>query len=187
MALPDAVRGVAAAARLARGDARGIELLDLSVEGFWRSFQAVLWIMPLHAVILLAVTHTAAEADLPISWTGEYVSLLARFALSPLVALVLARLLGLGRRFVALVTASNWASVLQSAFLAVSFLLISLLPEEDRPTLQFVVFAMSLTYGWFVARSALATTGLMAFSFVLADIVTSLWIDQLLDRLLQLG
>jgi hypothetical protein len=36
-------------------------------------------------------------------------------------------------------------------------------------------------------RSALATTGLIAFGFVLADVVSSLWLDQMLDRLLQLG
>jgi hypothetical protein len=187
VAIADAMRGFAAASLLARGNARGIELLDLSVEGFWRSFQAVLWIVPLHALVMLALTHTAADAEIPIPWTAEYISLLARFALFPLVALLLTRILGLTQRYVPLITACNWAAVLQSAFLAISLLLISLLPEPDRPMLQFFAFAATLVYSWFVMRAALATTGLIAFGFVLADMVSSLWLDQLLDRLLQLG
>ena len=187
VAIADAVRGVAAASQLARGNAQGIELLDVSIEGFWRSFQAVLWIVPFHTLIILALTHTSAEAETPVPWTGEYISLMVRFALFPLVALLLTRILGLTQRYVPLVAACNWASVLQSAFLAISLLLISLLPEADRPMLQFVCFSATLVYSWFVMRSALATTGLIAFGFVLADVVSSLWLDQLLDRLLQLG
>lgn len=187
MAIVDAVRGFAAASTLARGDARGIDMLDLSIGGFWRSFQAVLWLVPLHALLLLILTHTAADAAVPIDWTSEFVSLFARFALFPVVAMALTRLMGLTARFVPLVTASNWASVLQGAFLVAALLLVSLLPEETRPMLQFIAFAMTMAYGWFVTRSALATTGTVAFGFVLADFLTSMLLDQVLERLFQVG
>ncbi len=185
MALADAVRGFAAATILARGDARGIDLLDLSVGGFWRSFQAVLWLVPLHALLLVVLARSAESGLVAVDWTTEFVSLFARFALFPLVALLLTRLMGLTGRFVALVTASNWASVLQGGFLVAALLLISLLPPDSRPMLQFIAFATTMVYGWFVARSALQTTGVVAFGFVLADFLSSLVLDQLLDRLLQ--
>ena len=185
MALADAVRGFAASSILARGDARGIELLDLSVGGFWRSFQAVLWLVPLHALLLVVLTRSSEAGTAGIDWAVELVSLFARFALFPLVALVLTRLMGLTARFVALVTASNWASVLQGGFLVAALLLISLLPADSRPMLQFAAFATTMVYGWFVARSALQTTGAVAFGFVLADFLSSLVLDQVLDRIFQ--
>ncbi|WP_027135522.1 hypothetical protein [Geminicoccus roseus] len=183
MALADAVRGFTAASILARGDARGIDVLDLSVGGFWRSFQAVLWLVPLHALLLLVLTRSAEGDAVAIDWTAEYVSLFARFALFPLVALLLTRLMGLTARFVPLVTAANWASVLQGGFLVTALLLISLLPPDSRPMLQFFAFAATMVYGWFVARSALQTSGAIAFGFVLADFLSSLVLDQMLDRL----
>lgn len=184
MAIADAVRGFAAASVLARGDARGIELLDLSVGGFWRSFQAVLWLLPLHALLLTVLTRSAEADAAAIDWGTEFLSLFARFALFPVVALVLTRLTGLTARFVPLVTASNWASVLQGGFLVTALLLVSLLPEDSRPLLQFLAFAATMIYGWFVARSALQTSGGIAAGFVLADFLSSLLLDQMLDRLL---
>ncbi|WP_159716577.1 hypothetical protein [Geminicoccus flavidas] len=183
MAIADAVRGFAAASVLARGDARGIELLDLSVGGFWRSFQAVFWLVPLHGLLLFVLSRSDETGLVEIDWTSEYVSLFARFAMFPLLALVLTRLLGLTSRYVPLVTAANWASVLQGAFLAAAILLISLLPPDARGMPQFIAFAATMVYGWFVVRSALRTTGGVAFGFVLADFLSSLLLDQLLDRL----
>jgi hypothetical protein len=183
VAIADAVRGLAAASILARGNARGIEVLDLSVGGFWRSFQAVLWLVPLHALMLLVLTRSVQDEAAVIDWTGEYVSLFARFALFPLVALVLVRLMGLTARYVPLVTAANWASVLQGSFLVAALLLISLLPPDSRPMLQFFAFAATMIYGWFVVRSALQTTGGVAVGFVLADFLSSLLLDQVLDQL----
>jgi hypothetical protein len=139
--------------------------------------------VPLHALIILVLTRSAEGGGAPIDWTAEFVSLFARFALFPLVALVLTRLTGLTARFAALVTASNWASVLQGGFLVAALLLTSLLPPDSRPMLQFAAFATTMAYGWFVARSALRTTGMTAFGFVLADFLSSLVLDQMLDRL----
>ena len=183
MAIADAARGLSAAVAFARGDARGMDLLDLSVEGFWRSFQAVFWLIPLHVLLLFVLERTSPDAGATIAWTVEIVSLFARFALFPLVALLLTRLMGLTARFVPLVTASNWSSVLQGAFLAATLLAISLLPPDSRPMLQFAAFAATMVYGWFVTRTALQTTGTIAFGFVLADFLSSLLLDQILDRL----
>ena len=146
MAIADAVRGFAAASVLARGDARGIDLLDLSVGGFWRSFQAVLWLVPLHALMLFVLSRSNGSGPVEIDWPAEMVSLCARFALFPLLALLLTRLMGLTARYVPLVTAANWASVLQSGFLALALLLISLLPGDARAMPQFIALAATLVY-----------------------------------------
>ena len=179
----DAMQGFLAASTLARGDARGIDLLDLSVGGFWRSFQAVLWLVPLHALLLVVLSRSVGPDATSVSWATEFVSLFARFGLFPVVAMMLTRVTGLTQRFVPLVVASNWTSLLQGAFLAASLLLISLLPPDSRAMLQFAAFAVTMAYSWFVTRTALQTTGIIAFGFVLADFLSSVVLDQLLDRL----
>ena len=186
MVLADASRGVTAALILAKLDPRGMEAFDLSVGGFWRSFQAIVWLLPVHGVLLMSLARIAGDPA-AVDWTGEYVSLLVRFAFYPILAMILTRLTGLGGRFVPLVVAANWASVIQGVFITCALLLVSLLPPDARGPLQVTAFLASMAYGWFVTRTALSTNGLTAFGFVLADFLSALVLDQVIERLLQLG
>ena len=102
----------------------------------------------------------------------------------PLVALVLTRLLGLDRNYVALIVAHNWSAVLQmAAFLAV--ILLGLILPAGLGTLLVTLTTLAiLVYQWFVIRTALQTTGGIALMLLLVDLVITTIISAGADRVL---
>lgn len=164
----EVVRSLFGAWRLARLDPSGMGHLNLSVEGFWRSFFAAVLVAPGYA-LLVAQDLLAREEEVSPIWAllVETLGYVVGWAAFPVAALVLAQLLGLSRNYAALIIAVNWAQVLQIgaflAALALGFVLGSLV----------VVLATGaiLFYQWFVIRTALDTSAGIAIAFVLVDLL----------------
>ncbi|MDF1585666.1 hypothetical protein [Marinimicrococcus flavescens] len=145
---------------LARQNTRGMELFDLSVEGFFRSFMAALVAAPVYLLLTIDRYQTAGmPAELGSVVALETVSYALSWIAFPLVAILLTRLLGLGHRYVPLIVAGNWAAVLQVGFFLVALLLSAILPPAMRALLLFAATVAVLLYQWFVIRTALGTTG----------------------------
>jgi len=101
--------------RLMMGRPDGAQLLDISADGFWNSFFAMLVAMPPMAVGWVAMANEiggdAFGTRLGVVLRLAFVDL-ATWVL-PLVALgAAARLVGIAPRYVAYVVASNWGSVI---------------------------------------------------------------------------
>ena len=47
------LQSLRAAVRFARFDARGLQLFDITLDGYWRSFAAALLVLPLSAIVQL--------------------------------------------------------------------------------------------------------------------------------------
>lgn len=180
-------RALAASLLLARGRTEGMGLFDLSVEGFWRSFIAGVLIIPGY---LLLVVDQYARAPLPAEpgtiAAVEALSYALGFVAFPLAAAGLTWFLGLGRRYVPLIVASNWATLPQ-----VGLMLAALVVGVVLPPLRSVLFALAalatLVYQWFVVRTALETTTGTALAFVAADTVISLALNVMANALLGVG
>ena len=118
---------------------------------------------------------------------AESLAYLAGWIAFPIAAVFLSRLLGLGGRYVPLIVAANWSSVLQITLYALVVLAGLALPRGLRTLLLFGTTVAVLVYQWFVIRSALRTSSGIAFALVVIDVLLSMAVSRTLDGLLQPG
>lgn len=171
--------------RLACFDENGLSYFNISVEGFWRSFFAALLLAPIY---ILSVGQDILTPEGGFSfWVllVHFFTYVAGLVMFPLVAFLVTDLIGLGHRFTALVVAVNWSSILAFGLLTVSITFFSLLQQPALGDLiLFVILTGLIVYHWFVIKTALETTTLIAIAFVLFDAVLGAMLHQLADRLL---
>jgi hypothetical protein len=162
---------------------------DVSVDGFWRSFAAVLLVAPSYVFAVLADRHMAAGDPLAVAETGmsllvhNGIGLLLDWAALPLILALIARPLGIGRRYGAFVVARNWCAVLAAIpFGAIGLLLVlGVLGDELASVLMFVALIVVLRYNYVIARRSLDATLGFAIGIVVLDFVVSLTLALSLD------
>ncbi len=141
---------------LVKGDAQGFRLLDLSDRGVTRSFWAYLWCLPAMAVAWNWLRLSYLHASPPGSHAG--LPFILRLALIeainwiiPLVLIaVLCLMLGLARKFPAIVVTMNWLSIPFAYASAVLMLGVTLLPAAGH---LFAILEMALLFGSVVCSS----------------------------------
>ena len=156
--------------RMMRFDASGMNWFNLTLDGFWRSFFAAVPVAPFFALLVyLDPFREAGTTD-----TGSAILLTAAvyaigWAIVPVAAVFVTRLLGLSHGYVPLVVAYNWTSVPQIVLQAVVGLIsgLGLLPPGLAGILLFVAVVYILVYEWFVIRTALRTTTATAIGIVI--------------------
>lgn len=169
---------------LARLDTGGMRLLDLTVEGFWKSFTGPLLAAPAFALLVAdRYARTGLPAGLaavvPLEAVGYCLGLVA----FPIAAIFLTRLLGLTDRYVPLIVAGNWSTVPQAALLLAAITVANLAPGLAALLVPLAGLA-ALAYSWFVVRTALATTASVAAGLVVVDVLMGVGIDRVMDMLL---
>lgn len=168
------MKGIAAslrgALRLAARDPRGLEYLDLSVAGFWRSFLAAAVALPLFLMERRAAQGVVAALD-PGRETPPLAAELTVYALGwPLAALVLLGLcwlLGKTDRFAVLVIALNWLSVLTMGIVCAGQIVVLAAPHVFGLFMAAVYIAV-LVIEFRVVRIALAAAAPQAIGVVAA-------------------
>jgi len=166
--------------RVMLGKADGLRLFDISADGFWNSFFAMVVALPPLVVGWVGMANEIA------AFSGDFgsrLSIVLRLAIIdfaiwvvPIVALALvARRARLADRFVQLVVASNWASALFVwATVPVPLLaMIWTMPPDVRNFLSLVLLALNIFVFWRVTNVALGkgaavATAVFAGMFVLA-------------------
>lgn len=177
--LSEIAASVQGAVRLLKRDTTGLSSFNMTPEGFWRSFYAIAFVLPISLLIelVLAPAESAtvasqlmrSSANLCLQWVG--------FAA---LALILSRLFDLESRYMSLVTVYNWCSIVAAALVGLPTLFV-VAGIFNLAAGQFIAFSASLFtlyYMWYVARSALQTTGMIAAAFVGLDFVLSLTVNQ---------
>jgi hypothetical protein len=178
---------------LVKGNAQGFRLLDISDRGITRSFWAYLWCLPAMAVSWNWMRLAFLRASPPEAKTG--LGFFLRLALIeaitwviPLILIAaLCLLLGLARKFPAIVVAMNWLSVPFAYAAAVLMLGVTLLPALGH---VFAILQMVLLFAGVVCSSrilrlicgpdALAVTAIVLLLFV-PDWLLSVVLQQYLD------
>ena len=152
-------------------DAAAMRGFNLTIEGFWRSFFAVVFGIPYYFV-LATWSGTGPEGESlssgPDPWSLALAVVLS-WTIFPLVAAVLARVMDLGRNYVAYIVANNWAAALTpQVYLVLALLQRSgVIGDELHGMLQFVAAIGMLWYAWAVCRIALGAGAVAAAGFVI--------------------
>ena len=182
---------LAGAWQLMLGRPEGLNRLDTSIEGFWRSFAAIVLLAPFAYLSLLSqMALEAAAATEAAPATGgslglNAIALLVDWFTFPLIFALLARPFGLASRYVPFIVARNWASVIIAALLAVvhTLHLVGVLPAAAMPYVLLGAIAVALRFSYLVARITLAASVAMAIPIVVLDLLVSLTIWSAFDRL----
>jgi hypothetical protein len=175
------------ALRLARGDRRGLECFDRSLDGFWRSFRAAVIAYPLY-LVLLSLRVTVGEWERSgalVIVTVETIAYIIAWVAFPLIMLSVTRWLGRAHRYFDFMVAYNWSQVPQSAL----FVLVGLETESGvlgAPFAQAIEVGAAiavLVYEWFIARVALETTPFGAALVVFVDLLLGVVVSNVASSL----
>ena len=163
---------------------------DVSVDGFWRSFAAVILVVPSYALAVLAEREMAAAMDVaaPVQPGAAFVvqsvvGLGLDWVALPLILALVAQPLGIARRYGAFVVARNWGAVIAAVPFGVIGLLVvlGLVGAEFGSTLMFPALIVILRYTYLIARRSLDVSLGFAIGIVVLDFVVSLTIALALD------
>ena len=166
--------------RLMLGKADGLRLLDLSADGFWNSFFAIVVAAP---AMIVGWVGTANEIGDPNAFAGR-LGMLIRLAtvdlgswLLPLVVLALvASRAGIGDRFVHYVVASNWASAITAWMLLPSALIRLFLPSGNPVSelVWLVLVVLSLVLTWRMTNASIGKGAAVGSAVFAGMLVVSL-------------
>jgi hypothetical protein len=172
-------RHAGAAWALFKGDRQGIREFDVSVEGFWRSFGVIVLLLPAIGILVAAqrsMLLTSSAYSLDTFPTAAFLwSRVVAYGIGwvdyPLALALLARPLGIGKRFVPLVVALNWSSLIAAIPVTLPSLLyiLGLLGQDGYDFLNLVAFGLVLRYQYVVTRAATAAPPVFAFGLVVLD------------------
>ncbi|MGB6117967.1 MAG: transporter [Mesorhizobium sp.] len=153
---------VAAAWQLILGRRAAIKQFDLSADGFWNSFYAMIVVLPM--MLVTWVTIANGFGDMAGEFGGR-LSIVLRLAFIDLLAWVVpivvlafsARALGIADRFVPYVVASNWGAVITSAIMLPVSLIELIFPGavEALDALSLFVFIAAMVVNWRLANASI--------------------------------
>lgn len=177
-------RSTHAAVALFRGDAQGLRELDVSYDGFWRSFQVFFLLLPFMGVLILSQKF-AVMTQLPLveeTFPSRpfVISRLIGFAVDwvayPIFLALLARPLGLTRRYVPLIVALNWASLVAAvpAVIPHLLMLLGVIGPQIGEVLNLVMLVVVLRYEYMVTRIATGGPAPLCAGLVALDSILSI-------------
>ncbi len=163
---------------------------DVSVDGFWRSFAAVVLIVPSYAFAVLADNRMSSAEDptLALETGGDLIlhngiGLALDWIALPLILALLARPLGIARHYPEFIVARNWCAVLAAVPFGVIglFVLGGLVGPDLGRLLMIAALIAVLRYNYVIARRALEASAGFAIGIVVLDFVVSLTLAFALD------
>lgn len=177
---------------LARGNAQGFRLLDISDRGMMRSFWAIVWCLPptLVSWFWLRSVYLAAMPEGTRLGGIFFLRLAMLELLNWIIPLILVGImcwtLDIGRRFPAIVISWNWLSVPFSyAFGLLNFLIILLPPLRDGLVILWLILMLALVVS--VSRILKLICGpqqLMTATLTMVLIIPALLLSDLLENFL---
>lgn len=172
-------RSLKGSLRLLQREADGFLALDTSLEGFRRSFAAILLTGP---AFIAALADTRLGLGLPVAGLFGDIGLVLRegaiyvvaWFTFPLLMVGFTRLMQLEDAFGGYVVAYNWSNVIAAAMLGLPAALHALgLATTAHAIIYSAAFLVVLVhYRWFLARTALRVSGGVAAVVVLAEIAS---------------
>lgn len=168
-------------AEMARGEPQGLSRLDLSAEGFWRSFWALLYSLPAYAFFWFAERRSYLidnpEAEAGAGYIAKIaLSDIAGIALSLCAIALLARPLNMADRFGQWVITANWLSLPVSYLTAlVVILTVNLaLPEGMNFLTMMILLVAVLVISYRVYKVSLGGDGMLAFGIIVITHIIAL-------------
>lgn len=185
----DIQNGLTGAWRLMMGRSDGLRLFDLSVDGFWDSFFAIVVALPALAIGWISLSNQALDGAETFSRGG----LILRYALIdgstwllPLIGFAMvAKPIGIADRFVSYVVASNWGSALLAWMTLPPVIATLFAPDASSlvDLFRLLFFGASLVLGWRLTTVVIgrgAAFGTAVFAGMFAASLTVLLVLQAL-------
>ena len=185
-------RSLRGAWRLFLGRPDALRFFDTSVDGFWRSFRAIILVAPLYALTALGDRHDILTDANPTDdfsngqfWAAKALTLALDWVTLPILLGLIANFIGIRRGYPAYVVARNWATVLMIIpFAAIALLDLLGIASANLlvlPSLVALVATFRMSYE--IARKTLSASGDVAVAFVALDFLVSLALVLAANRL----
>ena len=185
----EASRSLHGAWGLLRRDPTAPAVFNATLAGFWRSFVAGVWLLPLELAYLAIIGPGAGtEAAAPgTRWTINVLVYVIGWTAWPLIAFYLTRAMDCGDRLLGYIVAYNWSQLLTEPFLiGLDVLGRAVLPQELSLIIDLASLAGVLFYQYLIARQMLAITAGRAVVVVLSTFVLALVLRDTADFALKL-
>jgi len=192
--LLEVTRLIHGAWRVARMDPDALDYFDLTIDGFWRSFAALLVVAPFYIIFLILNYGNQAGLELPtapVVSTEFYVAVkLVAYIIGwlafPLIMVPILRLLDLSQNYVPYIIVWNWSNVLVMAVILPTVLLFPPAAQTGAAAKMVLMGAQiaTLFYGYLVARAGLRCKIFTAVGVVVLDLLLSLLLSLMAGRLL---
>ena len=172
----EAVRGLKACWRLVCMDEGGLDDLDLSSDGFWNSFAAIILVAPLYLYSSAAGARLATPPEPERHWFSSLALLALLWVMWPWIMVTVSRIIGRQQHYVRYIVAYNWSSVYVIAALIPVFVLqqAGIIDMVIASLLSLCIIVWSLYYRWYVARIALDVPAITALALVFGDLAMSI-------------
>lgn len=159
--------------KMVQGEEEGLDHLDISLQGFWRSFWALIYSIPALCVIWAIERDLRLRADASLeigmsAFARDAVTEFLSVAAVLLAVAVLSRPMGIADRFVHWVVSTNWLTLPVSYVLAAVYLAAASLASGMLIIL--IALVITLIVNWRVYRVALAGDGLLAVAVLLISL-----------------
>jgi len=186
----EAGRALTGAWRLFLNKPDALQFFDTGVDGFWRSFEAILLVAPCYAVAALA-DRVAVIHSLPpdsfsdgVFWPAKAVSLCLDWVAFPILVALLSGFIGIGRGYVPYIAIRNWAAVLMTLpFAAIALLQLMGISDDVLLLPSLIALAFSLRLTFVIARRTLGVAADVAAGLVALDWLVSIAIVTIVGRI----
>jgi hypothetical protein len=163
---------------------------DLSINGFWRSFRAIVLVAPLYALsaiaeraVALGDPSVAADFNDGLFILDKAAALIIDWVALPVVLALLASRIGIARTYPAFIIVRNWAavlSILPFALIGLLFTVGTFGPDTaDIMTLAGLIIV--LRYNYLIARRVMEAPVGLAVAVVVGDFILSMAIASAVD------
>lgn len=185
-------RSMDAAFALVLRDSRAWDKFDLSADGFYRSFAAILVAIPINLGIdiismQVAIAERVREGGRAVHHTFTFsealfstVVLCVEWMIFPVAMIFVLRFLGLQHRYVPLIVAHNWGTVVILLFYMLLFLLFAagIIASQDVLALIPIYLILTLYYRFYTAETALGAGWSVAASIAILALVLQIYFWQ---------
>lgn len=182
----DAKRSIAGVLRFARRDPDALDAFDISLEGFWRSFNAAWILLPLSLVYWVAYQPETVGTGRVL--VVESINYLLSWTLWPLIVFYIARAAGWEERYLAYITVYNWTQILTTGGLLAGALVIrTLLGGQAWAAIVFPLILLVLVFEAYIAKRTLQITWGQAAAVEAVLVVLAMLLESVRDFVLFAG
>ncbi|MDA1099404.1 MAG: hypothetical protein O2967_10520 [Proteobacteria bacterium] len=192
--LLEARRSIHGAWRIARLDPDALAYFNVTADGFWRSFSALILVMPVYIGFLILSHSQQSGPELPagpvnsMAWhvAVKVVAFVASWLIFPLIMVAISRLLDLTQNYAQYIIVWNWSNVLEMAVTlpAVMLFLSGALPGQSAAMILMAAHITLLFYGYLVVRTGLLCKPVTGIGIVVFNFLLSLLFNGLAAQLL---
>lgn len=157
--------------RLFLRDPRGIEWLDNSIEGYWKSFFCAVVVLPVYIFWFVMRDGDSVEAGFIRTVTVEGIAYVISWVAWPLIMAYVAPAIDRDQNYIRYIVAYNWSAGIQVGILLIVLIVESSGVAPGGVVVMFGVVAtvLILLYHWYVLRIGLEVSGLPAAALVAGD------------------